>query len=148
MIHRFITVPAPLSKVAEVQCRYKSGIMTAPPLEPYLFCRRVLFEPKGHIWPCYSADNHLRFVYRLLCLSQEVQVDMTKLRKKLTNLVTLGLNICSHSSDGRALGIFKYLNIYIMKKFSKSKVNYRKHERKVMSRQVRREGKKIIKKEG
>ena len=35
-----------------------------------------------------------------------------------------------------------------MKKFSVDKVNYRKHERKIMSRQVRREGKKIVKKEG
>ena len=32
-----------------------------------------------------------------------------------------------------------------MKKFSRSKVNYRKHERKIMSRQVRREGKKVSK---
>ena len=34
-----------------------------------------------------------------------------------------------------------------MKKFSKSKVNYRKHERKIMSKQVRREGKKLTRKE-
>lgn len=35
-----------------------------------------------------------------------------------------------------------------MKKFSKSKMNYRKYERKIMSRQVRREGKNVSKKEG
>lgn len=34
-----------------------------------------------------------------------------------------------------------------MKEFSKAKVNYRKHERKIMSRQVRREGKNVSKKE-
>lgn len=39
------------SKVLVAQRRVKSGIVAAPPFEPYRICRRILSEPKGHIWP-------------------------------------------------------------------------------------------------